>query len=555
MQLGRRSSIGLAIGLAALIAVLVWLAARGGADLVPGLALYALGLAGIAGVIALAGARTTTPATLAADLDNLQLERPDLAVTLDPRTCGAVAGPVNAFIAQVRTMTTDLRAKGANIAVESARLNERIHKTAELAGRQSTLAGEIFEASETVSGAVDSVARNADAINTSTSTNLDAVQSSYRELLEVTDTVGRITEKVGGFSSIVEELNRNSVQVRDIGLLINDISDQTNLLALNAAIEAARAGEAGRGFAVVADEVRKLAEKVKKATVVISENTERMIELVTSTGTETARIVADSTHAREVVGKSAANFATLVGDLGAMGDQLRQITAAIHRIHETNSTVHGKVREINELSLQVAGQMKDSERFSNELRNHTEGITSIGMRFRIGGSRFDELLDATARYSAETEQYLATAANSGIKIFDNDYEPIPGTNPQKYRTSYDQAVEQPLQDIYERMVSEIDGVAFCGAFDLKGYLPAFLKKFSAQPTGDYQQDLRTSRHKRIFDDPTNRRALSNQGYALFQTYVRDTGEVLCDISMPLRVNGRHWGAFRMGFPVSVLLPN
>lgn len=548
-RIGARVSWGVAGALAVLIVYLLWVA--GGSGWPPVWAVGA-GLLALAGVFTLAAGRGGA-AGVGDEADRLQAERPELACDLDPERVGPLARPVNAFIARVREITSELRTKGANIAVDSAGLNQRIQKTASLAASQSALSGDIFTASESVNGSVDAVARSADAMNASTSANLDAVEVSYRELLDVTERVDRISEKVRGFATTVEELNRNSVQVRDIGMLINDISDQTNLLALNAAIEAARAGEAGRGFAVVADEVRKLAERVKSATGVISENTGRMIELVRETGEETERIVSDSAHAQEVVSKSAANFATLVQDLRAMGGQLQEITTAIHSIRETNAVVHAKVGEINGLSEEVSGQMKDSERFSNELRKHTEAIAAIGVRFRITGSPLDRLLDAVAHYSEATEQYLNQAASNGVKLFDTTYEPVPGTNPQKYRTAYDQSVEAALQDIYERMVAEVEGVAFCGAFDRKGFLPAFLKKFSAPPTGDYQRDLMTSRHKRIFDDPTNRRAIANEGAPLFQTYVRDTGEVLCDLSVPLRIEGRHWGAFRVGFPPALLL--
>ncbi|MBI1907214.1 MAG: methyl-accepting chemotaxis protein [Rhodocyclales bacterium] len=480
-------------------------------------------------------------------------DRAELGAVLDPELAGPLAGPVNAFVGKVREVTAELRTNGTNIAIGSAKLNLRIKKTSELAGKQSKLASDIFESSNQVSAAVDLAARNADAINASTASHLEAVENSYRELLDVTDRVNRISEKVGGFAATVAELKDNSVQVRDIGALINDISDQTNLLALNAAIEAARAGEAGRGFAVVADEVRKLAEKVKNATGVISDNSRRIIELVSSTGDETARIVTDSAHAKEVVGKSATNFASLVDALRGMGNQLNEITASIHSVHEINAGVHSRVGEINDLSGQVSTQMEESERYSDELRGHTERVVDLGVRFRIAGSNVDNMLEAARQFRDEIETYLTGVAGRGVDIFDTRHEPVPGTNPQKYKTSYDQIVEQGLQDIYERMVQQVQGVAFCGAFDLKGYLPAFLKKLSAPMTGDYQRDLLSSRHKRIFDDMTGKRAIANQGYALFQTYVRDTGEVLCDMSMPVRVNGRHWGVFRVGFPPDILL--
>lgn len=546
--------VGLTLALLVLIAGLVWLAIQPDPAVISNEWLYVLGVLGavMSVVLATLGDEAGTMSS-SAGAGALTVERPELGSELDRERVGEIAGPVNTFIGKVREVTTELRTNGTNIAIGSAKLNLRIKMTSEMAGKQSKLASDIFESSNQVSTAVDLVTHNADAINASTTSHLEAVETSYQELLDVTDRVNRISEKVGGFAATVAELKDNSVQVRDIGVLINDISDQTNLLALNAAIEAARAGEAGRGFAVVADEVRKLAEKVKSATGVISDNSQRMIELVSSTGEETAHIVTDSTHAKEVISKSAGNFSALVGTLRGMGDQLHEITASIHRVHEINAGVHSRVGEINDLSEQVSTQMEESERYSDELRGHTERVVDLGVRFRIAGSSVDNMLEAAQQFRDEVEIYLTGVAAGGVDIFDTRHEPIPGTNPQKYKTSYDQIVEQGLQDIYERMVQQVPGVAFCGAFDLKGYLPSFLKKFSGPVTGDYQHDLMTSRHKRIFDDMTGKRAIANQGYALFQTYVRDTGEVLCDMSMPVRTNGRHWGVFRVGFPPDILL--
>ena len=90
-------------------------------------------------------------------------------------------------------------------------------------------------------------------------------------------------------------------------------------------------------------------------------------------------------------------------------------------------------------------------------------------------------------------------------------------------------------------------LAYAGAVDNNGYFPTHNRKFSQPLTGDYDRDLANNRTKRIFGDRTGSRCGSNTDAFLLQTYKRDTGEVMHDLSVPIRVNGRHWGGFRIGY--------
>jgi methyl-accepting chemotaxis protein len=411
----------------------------------------------------------------------------------------------------------------------------------------------IFNSSGEVHGAIGSVSQNASAISAATASHVDAAKASYRKLLEVTERIQQIGQSLNQFNATVNELSRNSAGIRDIGMLINDISDQTNLLALNAAIEAARAGEVGRGFAVVADEVRKLAEKVKSATRVIAANTERMISLVSNTQTETEKINADAEHTREVVQKSSGNFERLVQDFSVMNGQLREISGAMRNLETANALIHDQVSQIQGLSGNVSAQMKDSEASSRDLTTVTEGVFGVVSRFHIGDSAFDRSLRATEEYRERIATYLAEQLAQGVDVFDRQYQPIPRTNPPKYRTRYDQKVEARLQDLFEVLMQRIDGCIFAIAVDVNGYSPTHIKKASRPLTGDLAVDLVQSRDKRMFNKPTELRAASNMAPSLMQTYQRDTGELIIDLSMPIHIDGRHWGAIRVGFSPLALI--
>ncbi len=144
------------------------------------------------------------------------------------------------------------------------------------------------------------------------------------------------------------------------------------------------------------------------------------------------------------------------------------------------------------------------------------------------------------------EDAIASERLTERGVFDTDYRPIPDTNPQKYHTAYDGFTDANILGIEDAYLEDED-VQYAVAVDVNGYLPTHNTRYSKPLTGDYETDLAGNRTKRIFDDPVGIAAAKNTEPILHQVYYRDTGEVLWDISAPIRVNGEHWGAVRIGF--------
>ena len=109
------------------------------------------------------------------------------------------------------------------------------------------------------------------------------------------------------------------------------------------------------------------------------------------------------------------------------------------------------------------------------------------------------------------------------------------------------ATDQVLPAIQEPILEQHSQLTYAGAVDNNGYFPTHNKRYSKALTGDYDTDLTNNRTKRIFDDATGSRCGAHTEPFLLQTYKRDTGEVMHDLSVPIYVNGKHWGGFRMGY--------
>lgn len=265
---------------------------------------------------------------------------------------------------QYNKFTTHLNAllsttyTSAQASVQSnSHVTQSMHKTEQLSEQQITLSHTIIQASNQITQSLQSIVSNTDSVHQINNEHLNFVKVSATELSSLVDQVKLISDLLGSFSKTVVGLKENSENIRSILKMVEEFSDQTNLLALNAAIEAARAGEAGRGFAVVADEVRTLSVKVSGATRQISDFINQMNELVNETNKESERLISHSQNAQKSINTTSDGFSKMLNEFEHNQQQLQQIANAVHLLEDTQNQTHHSVEQIVALGEQAKQQI------------------------------------------------------------------------------------------------------------------------------------------------------------------------------------------------------
>ena len=275
------------------------------------------------------------------------------------------------------------------INADSARLSSVAQQTGNSISQQDKETALVAESVQGMLAKVRQVAESAgNAVTAAQQADTEANQG-MAVVRETISSIHSVAEEVGHAAQVIAELEGDSRNIGTILETIKGIADQTNLLALNAAIEAARAGEQGRGFAVVADEVRKLSQSTQEATARIQE----MIEHLQVKALAAVKVMEEG---RQRVDAS-------VGQAGNAGTSLEKITAAVASIRDMNNEIANSagdqlgvaegistsIATINQMAIVTAGGVKSTEEAVANLAKLVDQLkTSVG-QFKVGGGKLD----------------------------------------------------------------------------------------------------------------------------------------------------------------------
>ena len=291
---------------------------------------------------------------------------------------GQLADAFNQFLAKLQDLIRDITESTDQVASAADELSTITEETNQAITSQHQSTDQVATAVNEMAATVQEVARNASEAATAAH-GADAESSTGRKVVE--DTIGAITilaEEVDSAAKVIRDLETEAENIGSVLDVIRGIAEQTNLLALNAAIEAARAGEQGRGFAVVADEVRTLASRTQKSTTDIQEMIERL-----QTGTQDAVKVMDGGSERAQLSVTQAAKA---------GDALSNITAAVSSISDMNTQIASAAEEQNAVTEDINRNIVDISTLSDTSARGSEQTAASSIELARLASRLQELV-------------------------------------------------------------------------------------------------------------------------------------------------------------------
>ena len=373
-----------------------------------------------------------------------------------------------------------------------------------------------------------------------------AIEDTIAGFKGLTDLVVQLGERMAGFADAMN-------QVQTVSSTIEAIARKTNMLALNATIEAARAGDAGRSFAVVAAEVKKLAHDTRAAT---SQIALTIGELTREAGAVTTEIKTGVERSRAAqkgfgeIGDTVREVSEIVGMVDRQTEGIAHSTSLIQtsvdRVKAGLSDFAADARENGGALVEAHKRLEHLELMSNAmldtLANSGAEIDDTPMILKAQ--------DVTRRIAAAIEQGIDRGDIAIADVFDRNYQPVAGTNPQQYFTRFCDFADRHVRPILDATKLGDNRAIGCVIGDENGHLPTHLSE-RCQPQGsDPVWNDANCRNRRILIDEQTRIAHRSNNPATLMTYSMTLGDKripVKNVYVPLWIKGRRWGNFELAY--------
>ena len=294
---------------------------------------------------------------------------------------GLLAGNFNTFVGTLRELVSRIRQEAE--AIEQAADNSqcRSDNSAQRLGQQQQEIAMVATAVTQMASATQEIAHNAESTATAAQQSSHSSESGRERVQQTRHTITRLADEVGNATGVISELSRHAHEISSVLATIQGIAEQTNLLALNAAIEAARAGEQGRGFAVVADEVRVLAKRTASSTTEI----QGTIETLQRTTQQAVTLMDKSHHLAEQSVQDATSASDALDEItraiALISDRSTQIATAAEEQTKVTEEITSNITAIKEVGDELAEETSQSQRDAHQLRQQASQLNAQVARF------------------------------------------------------------------------------------------------------------------------------------------------------------------------------